>query len=252
MTYQDYFIHQMSYKYKNDRILGPYEFNLGMEFQKFESATSLENKYVRIDLDLTKKLRIAKKRYFEIRFASSFYPLNTQLKSTAISSRNVLNTTRGSAGLAFQGYHDNTNDELFLGRSDVSGIWSQQVQIKQGGFKFAHGLTQRDNIGNSNSFILAVNLSSDLPIKKIGKWVRPYFDIGYSKINLAGNPQYLYSGGINISIFQDYLDLYLPIIQSKAIKELYLSLDRPTYFKQITFSMKWKMLSIKELTQMIY
>ena len=249
---QDYIIHQMGYKYKNDKILGPYEFNLGMEFQKFKSTTSLENQYLRIDLELTKKLRIAKKRYFEIRFASSFYPLNTQFKSTAISSRNVLNTTRGSAGLAFQGYKDNTNDELFLGRSDVSGIWSQQVQSKQGGFKFAHGLTQRDNIGNSNSFIFAVNLSSDLPIKKIGKLVRPYFDMGYSKINMEANQKYLYSAGINLSLFQDYLDLYLPIIQSKAIKELYLSLDHPTYFKQITFSLKLKMLSIKQLTQMIY
>ncbi len=243
-------IHDVSYKFQNPFILSPFSLKAGLRFENYRDVTLKKQHYLRTDLEINKSIRYLKKRYIEGRVFTSVFLINTARSSSSISSRNTYGFTKGSVGLAYQGYLDDSNDELFIGRSDVQGIWARQIFIRQGGFKLAHGIPQRDNLGNSNSFVWAVNLSADLPFKYIGTIIRPYVDLGYfhHSINNSNTPEsMLVSGGINLRIFRDYVNIYFPIYHSRNIRDLYNSIDQHNYLKQITFSLQWRNPTINEL-----
>lgn len=244
-------IHELKYIYENPKILSPQSFTALLQFENYQDAFAKNQNYLRADLEFNQKFRIQNKRYFELRVAGSFFPLNSQRKSTAIAARNEQNFIRGSAGASFQGYHDYTNENLFLGRSRDEGIWSQQIMIRQGGMKIAPGISQRNNLGNTNQFLTAVNLSTDLPIKYIGNIIRPYFDAVYMDDNFSNKNVWLMSGGINIHIAGDVWNIYFPLYHSTNIRDLYKSLNGNSYGKQICFSFQLKFFKLYDILSLI-
>lgn len=153
------------------------------------------------------------------------FPYNSERESKSISTRRDYVFTQGSIGLAYQPYSDQTNEHLFLGRTKESGLWSQQIAIQNGGFKIAPGISQANNLGNTNILLAALNLSTDLPFKYIGGIIRPYFDVGFYEPTdkVSSKDKILMSGGINIKLPGNVLNIYLPIYHSENIK-IYISL----------------------------
>ncbi|MBK7232131.1 MAG: M1 family metallopeptidase [Saprospiraceae bacterium] len=249
-TYRNSFTHELKYSYFDPHILRPKSFEILAQFQKYD-IQGRDAQYLRIDAEYNQKWMYKKSRYFEMRLASSFFPINSERKSLSYASREENILVRGSAGASFQAYHDYTNQDLFLGRSEYEGKWSQQIMIRQGGMKIAHGIAQRNNLGNTNSFLAAINLSSDIPVKKIGKYIRPYFDLCYVHSYDPSDPAWLASGGINLRFMDRVLNIYLPIWNSQAISELYRHANKPNYWKQITFSFRFKLNGLSELSQFV-
>jgi len=178
----------------------------------------------------------------------SCYPYNSERHSDAISSRSKTTSYVGSTGLAFQNYLDSENEALFLGRSADHGLSSQQIFIRQGGFKLNHGASQRDNIGNSNRFIASLNLTTDLPIPKIGTFIKPYLDLGYyDQKQIESKNRIVYSGGIQLNLLYDRFCIYFPLVNSKYINTLYHSVENNSYWNRISFSINLQVPEFREL-----
>ncbi|MGB2502414.1 MAG: hypothetical protein ACPH94_02970 [Flavobacteriaceae bacterium] len=91
----------------------------------------------------------------------------------------------------------------YLGRSDATGIYSQQFIMSEGGFK------SKFLNPNANDFIMATNLGFSL-----WKWVEAYTDIGIAK-NKNTKSKYYYDTGLRLNLVPDYLEFYFPIQNSE-------------------------------------
>jgi hypothetical protein len=127
-----------------------------------------------------------------------------------------------------QGFNDYRFDEVYFDRSGTSGFLARQVSQTEGGFKGAFGSQFARQIGNSNNYILALNLKADLPQRlPLGLPLLPWFDIGYFDDATPlgeGRPkseQLLWSGGLMLELLDGRLEIYFPLVNSKALKDRY-------------------------------
>lgn len=93
-------------------------------------------------------------------------------------------------------------DYNYYGRSETSGIFSQQIIMAEGGFK---SMLEPQF---ANQWITTVNASTT-----IWKWIFAYADAGLVK-NKNHSAKFLYDSGIRASIIQDYFEIFFPIHSS--------------------------------------
>lgn len=103
---------------------------------------------------------------------------------------------------------DRPSDYLFdynyYGRSETSGLFSQQIIMAEGGFKSM--LEPK----YANQWITTVNASTT-----IWKWIFAYTDVGVVK-NKYESAKLLYDSGIRMSIINNYFELFFPIHSSEG------------------------------------
>ncbi|TYA57334.1 gluzincin family metallopeptidase [Formosa maritima] len=90
-------------------------------------------------------------------------------------------------------------DYNYYGRSESSGLFSQQIIIAEGGFK------SKLNTPYANEWISTINGSTT-----IWKYILAYGDIGMVK-NHGQDIEFVYDTGIRISLIPDYFELYFPV-----------------------------------------
>lgn len=93
-------------------------------------------------------------------------------------------------------------DYNYYGRSEDTGLFSQQLIIAEGGFK------SQLEPAFANQFIATLNGSTN-----IWKWIFVYGDIGVVK-NKGQNLQGVWDSGIRASLVADYFELYFPLYSS--------------------------------------
>ena len=95
-------------------------------------------------------------------------------------------------------------DYNYIGRSEDSGIWSQQLIIAEGGFKSV--------LENpfANDWIATTNASMS-----IWRWIEAYGDLGFIK-NRGENTRFVYDSGIRLNLVTDYFELYLPVYSNNG------------------------------------
>ena len=94
----------------------------------------------------------------------------------------------------------------YLGRSDETGIWSQQFVPAEGGFKAFF------DESSSNNYMTSINASIG-----IWKWIEFYGDIGVLK-NMNRNALGYFDSGIKFNLVQDYFELYFPLYSSNGFE----------------------------------
>ncbi len=113
----------------------------------------------------------------------------------------------------------NSNDYLFenllLGRSDNSGIWSRQFFVSDGGFK-----TQMDT--KISDFLISSNLQLN-----IWKNIGIYADFGF--VDGIKQP-FLWDSGFKLQLVDEFLELFMPIKSSERVE-----LTQDHYFSNIRF-----------------
>jgi len=109
-------------------------------------------------------------------------------------------------------------DYSYLGRSEDSGIVSQQIVIAEGGFK--------SKLANpfANNWMATTNASFNL-----WRWIELYGDIGLMK-NRNQNARFVYDSGIRLNLVTDYFELYFPLYSSNGWE-----LGQPNYDEKIRF-----------------
>ena len=105
---------------------------------------------------------------------------------------------------------DRPTDYLFdygyLGRSEDSGIYSQQIIIAEGGFKSFLDEEYRF----SDNWMTTVNTSFNL-----WKWIELYGDAGLVK-NKGQREKFVYDSGIRLNLVTDYFELYFPLYSNNG------------------------------------
>lgn len=117
---------------------------------------------------------------------------------------------------------DRPTDYLFeydyLGRSEESGIFSQQIIIAEGGFK------SKLSPAFANNWMLTGNASINL-----WRWIEMYGDAGWAK-NDHTVPQFVYDAGIRLNLVTDYFELYFPFYSNNGWE-----IAQPHYSQKIRF-----------------
>lgn len=231
-----HYINQVSFNSENQRALYPYNYQLQLQQGKG---------FYRINLTGNYFFNYEKGGGVQARFfAAKFGYIGTKDFGLTYQYEPKL--------LGGNGSDDYTYSNYFLGRTASSsyvntpvendGLAAQQIMIPNtGGLKFR--LDPAASVqGKSENWITAVNLNTTLPnnLFPVKLPVKIFFDVGtYAEAwreNTLGS-RFLYIGGVQLSLFKNVLNVYVPLIYSKDFKE-YLRTDKEAnqFLKKITFS----------------
>lgn len=126
------------------------------------------------------------------------------------------------------GYQDYLYDNIYIGRTETTGLYSKQFTETDGGFKFFSPL------GQTSKWITALNVKSSLGNMKLPLFV--YADIGTTANDALLNDKILYDAGLGFSIKKDILEIYFPILISKDFKN-YKETNELSYAETIRFTL---------------
>ncbi len=151
------------------------------------------------------------------------------------------------------GYRDYTYNNIFLGRlenirnDDDNHLLSQQFVKNDGGFAIY------TLIGQTNDWLITLNLSTSFPGKVP---LKLYVNVGtYADINeYYKSDFYVYETGIELSIIPDIFAIYFPVIMSDDLKILSDSIT-DNYWQKIRFTLNLNKLNpfllIKDLDNLV-
>ena len=216
-----------------------YEFNYSRPDHKInfkvrnEFITDLgnEDKMARLTVESTYKfkyLRNKMKRWMEVRgfigqqYLRQFDPVNGYQYSMSIGGND--------------GTQDLFVDEYYFGRSETSGIWSQQRNENMGGFK-----TTANNYGNSSYMMASANAYIQLPIKP--GIFGAFFDVGTFHNGTTLNT--LYNAGLAIRL-SNIFGIYFPIpglVSPEILEEFKNDNGDIQYGQMIRFTLKFNILN---------
>ncbi len=109
-------------------------------------------------------------------------------------------------------------DLSYLGRSESTGLVSQQIIIAEGGFKSIY----EDQFGSD--WIMTTNASIN-----VWRWIELYGDIGF--IGDRGvSSRFVYDSGVRLNLVTDYFELYFPLYSNKGWE-----IAQPNYDQSIRF-----------------
>lgn len=109
-------------------------------------------------------------------------------------------------------------DYNYLGRSEASGIFSQQIIIAEGGFK------SKLDTPFANRWMSTVNFSTTL-----WRYIQAYTDFGLVK-NALTPVKFQYDTGLRVNLVTDYFEVYFPIYSNLGWE-----IGQPNYDQKIRF-----------------
>ena len=95
-------------------------------------------------------------------------------------------------------------DYNYLGRSENSGLFSQEYIISEGGFK------SKIATPYANRWITSFNASYS-----IWNWIEVYGDLGLIK-NKGAKAMFVYDSGVRLNLVTDYFELYFPVYSNNG------------------------------------
>lgn len=117
---------------------------------------------------------------------------------------------------------DRPNDYMFdynlLGRSETTGIYSQQYVYAEGGFK------SKLDTRFANQWMTTLNGTFN-----IWNWIQIYGDAGMLK-NKYNSAKFVYDSGFHLNLVPDYFELFLPVYSSNGFE-----LNSNNYGEKIRF-----------------
>lgn len=203
-------VNNLYYKLENSRVINP-----------FHAAVSVQHndRFVKLGGEFNYGLTFAKDNQLDIRvFAGAFAYQATDF-----------NEDYRFRMSGFNGSRDYLYEYNYIGRNEVNGLSSAQFVEGDGGFKtFTY-------LGQSSKWLLALNLKSPT-IKKIP--LRLFVDVGASEFNESMLTQrVLYDAGINIRIWKNIFDIYVPLIYSADIKTNLQAMGKDKFFDTVRFTL---------------
>ena len=105
---------------------------------------------------------------------------------------------------------DRPNDYMFdyslLGRSETTGLYSQQYVYAEGGLK------SKLDTRFANQWMTTLNGTFN-----IWNWIQIYGDVGMFK-NKYDSDKFVYDSGLHLNLVPDYFELFLPVYSSNGFE----------------------------------
>ena len=220
------YLNQLSFGIRDRRVLYPYKATL-----QLQQASS----FYRIDFTGNYFFNYAKGGGLDLRlFGAKFGYLGSGASSAGI--------TRFEPKLtAVRGDEDYTYDNFFIGRSEFTGLASQQMMDRDGDVKMRTDLFQGLQ-GRSDNWVASLNLRTTLPRQIVPQWLplKLFFDAGTYAEAWGTNPptsHFLYAGGFELDLFYDVVHIYAPLVYSSDFSnQLKTVPDQNSFGKKISFS----------------
>ncbi|MGM0635146.1 MAG: metalloprotease [Bacteroidota bacterium] len=209
----DYDIFNINYKYQNknlDRFFtAEIDYQISKNFGKIAATTTFRKLF-------------ANNRQINLRFFGGLFIFNDYTESDYFS-------------FALDRPTDYMFDYNYYGRSEQSGLFSQQFIMAEGGFK------SMLEPAFANQWITTGNMSTT-----IWNWIFAYGDVGLVK-SKGQEAKFLYDSGLRLNLVEDYFELFLPVYSSQGWEvgrdsygeriRFIVTLDIPTLFN--LFTRKW-------------
>jgi hypothetical protein len=156
------------------------------------------------------------------------------------------------------GYEDYTYSNYFLGRNEFVKLPSQQIMIRDGGFKVRTDLLS-SKVGKTDDWLTALNLTTTIPPKinplqvlplKIG--LKAFLDIGtYADAwkNKAETGKFIYDAGLQLSVLKQIINIYIPLLYSKVYSDYYKQTieKKKRFWSSISFSVDIQKFKLKDI-----
>jgi hypothetical protein len=241
------YLNQLQFVYENYRGLYPFDVKL-----QLEQATD----FLRPTLTANYFFNYKEGGLAVRLFAGKFIYLNGKTLSKQFSNdRYHLNMTGAN------GYEDYTYSSFFLGRNEFEGLASQQLLIRDGGFKVRSDLLA-SKIGKTDNWLTALNFSASIP-KKLNPLsalpvkipLKIFADIGtYAEAwdRNADVDRFLFDAGLQIPILQEAVNIYIPIFYNSVYGDYFKStIPKGRFFKTISFTMDFYTKDLKKLNRQL-
>jgi hypothetical protein len=160
-----------------------------------------------------------------------------------------------------KGYEDYAYSDYFVGRNHFEGVESQQIMIRDGGFKVRTDLLA-DKIGKTDDWLMALNFNSTVPqsinplaVLPIKIPLHVFLDIGtYADPWKKGSEEdrFLFEAGFHIPLFNETLNIYIPVLYNKVYGDYFKStIPKNRFLKTISFSINLYNKELKALNREI-
>ncbi len=254
------YVNQLQFVIDNNRVLYPYHAALQAEQGKG---------FVRFNFTGNYFFNFAEGGGMNVRlFAGKFIYTGDQTFLTQYETdRYHLNMTGP------KGYEDYTYSNYFVGRNDFRyalydrnlsltknifrGLPEQQIMERDGFFKVKTDLLS-NKIGKTDNWLTAINFTTSIP-KKINPLellpikipLKIFVDIGtYAEAwdKNASTSRFLYDAGLQLSLFKNVVNIYMPLLYSKVYRDYFKStIPEKRFLKNISFSINLKNASLRKL-----
>lgn len=195
-TEPNYGIFNLRYIHSNDNLI---------HFNKWYSDFQIGAKFCKLSVNYEYRHLFENNRQLNIRgFGGAF------LKN---------NTNSDYFSFALDRPTDYLFDYNYLGRSEASGLFSQQYIAAEGGFK------SKLEIPFANQWMTTFNMSTTL-----WKYVLAYADMGFIKNKSIGS-KFVYDSGVRIDLVTDYFEIYFPFYSNLGWEINHSNYDQKIRFK---------------------
>jgi hypothetical protein len=187
-------------------------------------------------------------------FAGKFMYLGGKtIHKEFVNDRFMLNMTGA------KGYEDYTYSDYFIGRNEFEGFSSQQILIRDGGFKVRTDLLS-SKIGKTDNWLMALNFNTTIPnrlnplsVLPIKIPLRIFMDIGtYAEAweKDADVDRILYDIGFHIPLLHESFNLYFPVLYNKEYGDYFKStIPKNRFFKTMSFSIQLYNKELKKINR---
>ncbi|WP_179319572.1 gluzincin family metallopeptidase [Winogradskyella helgolandensis] len=193
----DYGVFNLRYTHYNPGVIN---------YSKFYTDIQVANKFSKISFNYEFRKLTHSNRNINFRFFAGVF----------LDNRSDLSSNYFSFAL------DRPTDYLFdfnyLGRSEASGLFSQQIIIAEGGFK------SKLATPFANQWMTTANFSTS-----IWRYIQAYTDVGLVKSKFT-NPKFVYDSGVRLNLVEDYFEIYFPIYSNLGWE-----VGQPNYDQRIRF-----------------
>jgi hypothetical protein len=240
-------LHQLKFIVENFRALYPYKGELNIEQGKDFIRTAFTGNYF---------FNYPKGGGLNLRlFAGKFFYTGSKTFSKQFSTdRYHLNMTGPN------GYEDYTYSDYFIGRNKFDKLPSQQIMVRDGGFKVRTDL-YADKVGKTDDWLAAVNFTTTLPsginplsVLPVKLPLKLFLDIGtYADAwkKDAGLDRFVFDAGLQLSLFSHAVNIYLPVVYSRVYKDYIQSVigKKGRIWKTISFSIDISNFNLRKINR---
>jgi Peptidase family M1 domain len=210
------YLNQLTFAIENNRALYPYSANLVAE---------QANGFLRFAFEENYFFNYKKGGGMSARlFAGKFIYAGDGAIHNYETSRYYLNMTGAN------GAEDYTYSNYFIGRNEFEKLPSQQIMIRDGGFKVRTDMLNQ-KVGKTDDWLAALNLTTDFPKDLNPLQVLPvkiplklFLDVGTYAEAWKKNPEtgkFIYDAGLQLALFKNMVNIYVPVLYSKVYSNYY-------------------------------